>query len=145
MGRRREVVIIGSDLPDLDAERVARGRVSRKMRGYPLFKAVDEAVMSGGWRVILLLRLSPVFPFNVFNYAAGLSDVPLGQFLWASWLGMLPGTALFVYVGSLAGSVASIGGARHRGGQRCFRARRGPPNREASSRRLTALDEVSRR
>ena len=96
------------------ARYAARGWVARKMSGHPQFAAIDEAVKRGGWRVILLLRLSPMFPFNVFNYAAGLTDVPLGQYIWASWIGMLPGTLLYVYIGSLAGGVATVGGAHQR-------------------------------
>ncbi len=96
------------------ARYAARGWVARKLADREKFAAIDEAVKTGGWRVILLLRLSPVFPFNLFNYAAGLTDVPMRQYIWASWLGMLPGTALYVYVGSLAGSVATVGQGHHR-------------------------------
>lgn len=96
------------------ARYAARGWVARRLRGHANFEAVDEAVKTGGWRVILLLRLSPVFPFNVFNYAAGLTDVPMGQYIGASWLGMLPGTILYVYVGSAAKSVAVVGLGRER-------------------------------
>jgi len=90
----------------------ARGWVTRRLGGHAKFAALDEAVKRGGWRVILLMRLSPVFPYNVFNYAAGLTDIPIGQYIWASWLGMLPGTVLIVYIGSLAGGVAEIGRSR---------------------------------
>lgn len=96
------------------ARYAARGWVARKLANHSKFAAVDEAVKTGGWRVILLLRLSPVLPFNLFNYAAGLTDVAMKDYIWASWLGMLPGTLLYVYVGSLAGSVASVGKSHHR-------------------------------
>ena len=60
-----------------------------------------------------LTRLSPVFPFNLLNYAYGLTSVRFKDYFFASWIGMLPGTVLYVYIGSLAGEAASMGtGAR---------------------------------
>ncbi len=88
---------------------IARGWVTRKIAGNATFTAIDEAVAAEGWKIVGLARLSPVFPFNLLNYALGLTKVTLGQYFLASWIGMLPGTIMFVYVGSLAGSLASIG------------------------------------
>jgi integrase len=51
-------------------------------------------------------RLSPVFPFALLNYAFGITQVKLGHFVLASWLGMMPGTVLYVYLGSLAQAAA---------------------------------------
>ena len=58
-----------------------------------------------------LTRLSPVFPFNLLNYAYGVTKVSLKDFFFASWIGMMPGTVLFVYIGSLAGDAAALGSA----------------------------------
>ena len=52
--------------------------------------------------MVLLLRLSPVFPFTVLNYALGLTRIGFWPAVLASWLGMLPGTILFIYLGSIA-------------------------------------------
>lgn len=89
----------------------ARSWVKRRLAGRPSFAAVDEAVGREGWKIVFLLRLSPLFPYNLLNYALGLTAVPLGSYALASWIGMMPGTLLYVYLGSLAGDLASLGAA----------------------------------
>jgi uncharacterized membrane protein YdjX (TVP38/TMEM64 family) len=69
---------------------------------------VDAAVAGQGFKVVLLLRLSPLFPFNLLNYALGLTRVRPRDYMLASLLGMLPGTVLYVYLGSLVTSVAQL-------------------------------------
>jgi uncharacterized membrane protein YdjX (TVP38/TMEM64 family) len=61
-----------------------------------------------GFKIVLLTRLSPVFPFNLLNYAYGLTGVSLKDYVLAS-IGMIPGTIMYVYIGSLAGSLATLG------------------------------------
>jgi len=56
-----------------------------------------------------LTRLSPIFPFNLLNYAFGLTKVSLKHYFFASWLGMIPGTIMYVYIGSVAGDLATLG------------------------------------
>jgi uncharacterized membrane protein YdjX (TVP38/TMEM64 family) len=73
------------------------------------FKAIDEGVAQEGWKIVGLTRLSPVFPFNLLNYAYGLTRVSLRDYFFASWIGMMPGTVMYVYLGSLVGEVAKIG------------------------------------
>ena len=90
---------------------LARDLVAARIAGNEKFKAVDEAVGREGWKIVLLTRLSPVFPFNVLNYAFGLTKVSLKHYFFASWLGMIPGTVMYVYIGSLAGDLAGLGGA----------------------------------
>ena len=87
---------------------VMRERVSRRIAGDARFSAVDAAVGAQGFRVVLLLRLSPLFPFNLLNYALGLTRVRQRDYALASLLGMFPGTLLFVYLGSLVTSVAQL-------------------------------------
>jgi uncharacterized membrane protein YdjX (TVP38/TMEM64 family) len=82
----------------------------------PRARAIDAAVEREGWKLVLLLRLSPVFPFNVLNYALSLTRVPFGTYVLASFIGMLPGTALYVYLGSLAPAAAQLGPAAAAGG-----------------------------
>jgi len=79
-----------------------RGWISRKLSDRPRFKAIDEAVSREGWKMVLLLRLSPVFPFTLLNYGLGLTGIRFWPAILASWIGMLPGTILYVYLGSLA-------------------------------------------
>jgi len=92
---------------------VARDWIGRRVATQPRFAAVDEAVGRQGFKIVALLRLSPLFPFNLLNYALGLTRVRLRDFVLASWLGMLPGTVLYVYLGSLLTSVNEVltGGA----------------------------------
>jgi uncharacterized membrane protein YdjX (TVP38/TMEM64 family) len=87
----------------------ARGWVSRKIEGNTRFQAIDNAVAREGWKIVGLTRLSPVFPFNLLNYAYGLTKVSLRDYFLASWIGMMPGTVMYVYIGSLAGDLASLG------------------------------------
>lgn len=81
---------------------LARGWVAKKIEGRASFAAIDQAVAGEGWKIVLLTRLSPVFPFTLLNYAFGLTRVSLREYVLASWLGMMPGTVMYVYLGSLA-------------------------------------------
>ena len=75
---------------------LARGWVEARMEKQPLFKALDAAVAGSGFRIVLLTRLSPLLPFVVLNYAYGLTKVKVRDFVLASWVGMLPGTLLYI-------------------------------------------------
>ena len=94
---------IGATLAFLVSRYVARSWVEQKLEGHEKFAAIDRAI--GGLKIVVLLRLSPVFPFNLLNYALGLTRVKLRDYVIAH-LGMLPGTLLYVYYGRLAGAVA---------------------------------------
>ena len=91
----------------------ARGWVARKVETNSKFKQIDEAVGREGWKIVGLTRLSPIFPFNMLNYAFGLTRVSLRDYFFTSWVGMIPGTVMYVYIGSLAGSLAMIGADRN--------------------------------
>ena len=106
---------LGATCAFLVGRYLARDWVAAKIAGSGKFRAVDEAVAREGWKIVLLTRLSPVFPFNILNYAFGLTKVGLKDYFLASWIGMIPGTVMYVYLGSLAGDLASIGaGGRER-------------------------------
>jgi uncharacterized membrane protein YdjX (TVP38/TMEM64 family) len=87
---------------------LARGWIAQKIAGNDRFQAIDEAVGREGFKIVLLTRLSPVFPFSFLNYAYGLTKVSFKDYLLGS-VGMIPGTILYVYIGTLAGSLSSIG------------------------------------
>ncbi len=87
----------------------ARDWIAKKIEGNARFTTIDDAVAKEGWRIVGLTRLSPVFSFNLLNYAYGLTKVSLREYFFASWIGMMPGTVMYVYIGSLAGDLASIG------------------------------------
>jgi uncharacterized membrane protein YdjX (TVP38/TMEM64 family) len=90
------------------ARTVARGALERRFAGNARFAAIDRAIAAEGRKIAFLLRLSPVFPFSLLNYALGLTRVRFGDYALAC-LGMLPGTLLYVYLGSLAGDAAGRG------------------------------------
>jgi uncharacterized membrane protein YdjX (TVP38/TMEM64 family) len=87
---------------------VARGWVTRRLGQDPRLAAIDAAVGLSGLKIVLLLRLSPVVPFNALNYLLGLTRVRLRDFILGSWIGMLPGTALYVYIGSLVTTASEL-------------------------------------
>ena len=101
--------ILGATGAFLLGRSAGRERVAAHIAKNPRVDAIDRAVSREGWKIVMLTRLSPVFPFNVLNYAFSLTRVSLRHYFWASWLGMLPGTAMYVYVGSLAGDLARVG------------------------------------
>jgi uncharacterized membrane protein YdjX (TVP38/TMEM64 family) len=80
----------------------AREWVAAKIAGSKAFAAIDRAVAAEGWKIVGLTRLSPVFPFTLLNYAFGLTQVSLRHYVLASWIGMMPGTVMYVYLGSIA-------------------------------------------
>jgi uncharacterized membrane protein YdjX (TVP38/TMEM64 family) len=100
---------VGAGLAFLVSRHLARSAVERRLAGNARFGAIDRAVAREGRKIVFLLRLSPVFPFNLLNYALGLTRVRFGDYLIAS-VGMLPGTLLYVYYGALAGEVAIVAG-----------------------------------
>ena len=101
---------LGATCAFLVGRHIARDWVSKKIQANPKFQAIDEAVAREGWKIVGLTRLSPVFPFNLLNYAYGLTRVSLRDYFFASWIGMMPATVMYVYIGSLAGEIAKIGG-----------------------------------
>ena len=98
--------VIGASLAFLIARYFARSRIESKFGQNPKFSAIDSAVGREGWKIILLLRLTPVLPFNASNYLYGLTAVGFWPYVLASWVGMFPGTVLYVYIGSLGKSAA---------------------------------------
>lgn len=106
---------LGATAAFLVGRYLARGWVARRVAANPKFQAIDDAVGREGWKIVGLTRLSPVFPFNLLNYAYGVTKVSLRDYFFASWIGMFPGTVMYVYLGSLAGNLATLGTP---GGQR---------------------------
>lgn len=100
---------IGATAAFIVGRYLARDWVAGKIRGNTKFSAIDGAVGKEGWKIVGLTRLSPVFPFNLLNYAYGLTTVRLRDYFLASWIGMLPGTIMYVYLGSLAKSLSTLG------------------------------------
>ncbi len=99
-------VIIGATLGATAAfvvgRHFARDWVATRLGTNPTFTAISRATEREGWKIVFLTRLAPVFPFFLMNYAYSLTRVPLKHYFFATWIGIIPGTLLFVYVGSLA-------------------------------------------
>ena len=100
--------VIAATLAFLVGRSVARGWVAKRVHADTRFAAIDAAVGRNGLRLVMLLRLSPVFPFNLLNYALGLTRIRLRDFVLGSFVGMLPGTVLYVYLGSLVTSASAM-------------------------------------
>ncbi len=100
---------LGASAAFLVARHLARATVERHLATSPRFTALDTALGREGRRIVLLLRLSPVFPFNMLNYVLGVTRVTFRDYLVAS-IGMLPGTVLYVYYGHVVGNVAVLAG-----------------------------------
>ena len=103
---------LGASLAFLVARFVAREKVETIAKRNEKFRNIDNAIGKQGAKLIFLLRLSPVIPFNLSNYFYGLTGVKFWPYVLASWIGMMPGTFLYVYIGtaSQAAISAAAGG-----------------------------------
>ncbi|MGF1604144.1 MAG: TVP38/TMEM64 family protein [Thermosynechococcaceae cyanobacterium] len=99
---------LGATAAFLVGRYLARNWVAQKIEGNQSFAAIDTAVGKEGLKIVTLLRLSPIFPFNLLNYGLGVTGVSLKDYVIGS-IGMLPGTIMYVYLGSLAGNLATLG------------------------------------
>lgn len=98
---------VGASLAFLVARYITRDAIEQRLEDNPRFAAIDRAVEHEGLKIVFLLRLSPVFPFNLLNYALGLTKVRFTDYFIAC-LGMIPGTLLYIYYGKLASDVAQL-------------------------------------
>jgi uncharacterized membrane protein YdjX (TVP38/TMEM64 family) len=95
---------LGAALAFLVSRHLARRNVEGWIESKRSFAAVDRAVAEEGWKIVFLTRLSPVFPFNFQNYAYGLTRISFWHYTLASLIGMIPGTFMYVYLGTLGKS-----------------------------------------
>lgn len=106
------LVLVGAMLGAIGAFLVgrylARDWVARRIASNSQFQAIDNAIGREGRKVIFLLRLSPLFPFNLLNYGLGLTKISLRDYILGT-VGIIPGTVMYVYLGSLIGNLAMIG------------------------------------
>lgn len=96
---------IGATFAFLVGRYISRDWVCKQIGNKPNFKAIDKAVAKNGLKIVFLTRLSPIFPFNLLNYAFGVTQVSLKDYILGS-VGMIPATAMYVYMGSLIGDIA---------------------------------------
>jgi pyruvate/2-oxoglutarate dehydrogenase complex dihydrolipoamide dehydrogenase (E3) component/uncharacterized membrane protein YdjX (TVP38/TMEM64 family) len=107
---------LGAAVAFLLGRTLARERIAARVAGNARFAAIDRAVGREGLKIVLLTRLSPAFPFNLLNYAYGLTRVTFRDYLVGSLVGMIPGTAMYVYLGSLITSVSQLASGAPSGG-----------------------------
>ncbi len=99
---------MGAPLAFLVARYLLPGRIESGAKENDRFKSIDEAIGKDGWKIVGLLRLSPLIPFNLSNYLYGVTSIRLVPYVLASAVGMLPGTLLYSYLGAV-GKVTVIG------------------------------------
>lgn len=111
--------VTGACLAFIIGRYFARQWVEERVHSFERWVEFDRAIAIRGFYVVLLTRLSPVFPFNLLNYFLGLTKIRFTHYLLASWLGMAPATLLYVYLGSIALSAADVllGGGSNTMGQ----------------------------
>ena len=105
--------IIGASLAFLVARYVLRKNIAELTKKNPRFAAIDEAIGKNGWKIVGLLRLSPLIPFNLSNYFYGITSVSFISYVAVSAIGMIPGTLLYAYLGAI-GQAGISGGASQR-------------------------------
>ena len=104
---------LGAALAFLVARFIARDRVEGIAQENEKFRRIDNAIGKQGAKLIFLLRLSPVIPFNLSNYFYGLTSVKFWPYVLVSWIGMIPGTFLYVYIGTASqAAVSAAAGAQ---------------------------------
>ena len=103
------LVSVGSTLGSVAAFLISRylasGFIEKKIDKSHKFSAMDMAIKREGWKIIFLARLSPIIPFFLLNYALGLTKIRLRTYIISSWAGMIPGTVLYTYIGSLGKTI----------------------------------------
>ncbi len=95
---------IGASIAFLIARYTARDWISGKLTA-PRWKKLDEDVARQGWKVVAFTRLIPLFPFNLLNYAFGLTNVRFSHYVVTSFICMLPATIAFI---SLSSSLSQL-------------------------------------
>lgn len=102
---------LGAAAAFLVARYLARDLLKAKAEADERFRTIDRAVTRDGWKVVLLLRLASVLPYNLVNYTIGLSGVSLWHFVLATWFGRIPITAVHAYLGSISPQITSLSSA----------------------------------
>ncbi len=109
--------VVGATLAFLVGRSLLRKTIEPLISSDPRFRVIDRAVEAQGFKIVLLTRLSPIFPFNLLNYAFGLTGVRLREYVLASWIGMIPGTLMYIYFGSALKSLVAVTAGEAQGGR----------------------------
>lgn len=87
---------------------VLRGYVEGILEDNPKFRSMDRAVEKEGFKLMLLLRLSPLFPFALSNYLYGASSIQFWPYFFGTLLGFAPGTLAYVYAGEMGKALTDV-------------------------------------
>lgn len=93
--------MIGSSLAFFISRHFVKNRVDEYMARRPQTQALKKAIENEGWKFMLLMRVSPFLPFNLNNYFLGTVQVGFPTYFWVTILGLLPGTTIYVFLGTL--------------------------------------------
>ncbi len=108
--------VLGASAAFLVGRFFVREWVAKRIASLPRFRALDRATRHEGFVIVFLTRLSPLFPFNLINYGLALTSVRFRDYFLASWIGMLPVTILYVYIGSVAKDLTELTSGGVQGG-----------------------------
>jgi len=100
--------VLGASAAFLLGRTVARRPLERRIAGRRRFRALDRGVADEGFKIVLLTRLSPVLPYNLLSYTFGITRVRFRDYVIASWLGMLPGSLMYSYLGWVTQNVTGM-------------------------------------
>ena len=96
---------LGASLAFLISRYLAQPYAKAKLQAYPRLESIEEQISAEGIKLVLLLRLAPLIPFTILNYALGVTDIAFVPYVAATWLGKLPGIFSSVYLGSTGRSI----------------------------------------
>lgn len=99
---------LGATAAFLLGKTIGRSYVISKLKNYPKFQAVAFAIQKSGFKIVLLLRLVPLLPFNMLNYLLSVTPIRVGEYIFATWLGMMPITFALVYVGTTLKDLSDV-------------------------------------
>jgi uncharacterized membrane protein YdjX (TVP38/TMEM64 family) len=106
---------LGAAAAFLIARYFARHRIEKLVRKNEKYEAVDRAIQRHGWKVVFLLRISPILPYTLSSYIYGLTKVDFWHYIIASAVGMVPMVAVYVSIGAAGrqAALAAAGGGHH--------------------------------
>ncbi len=99
---------LGAALAFLVSRYLVRDSVQKFAKSNPRFQAIDQAIGENGWKIVGLLRLNPLIPFNISNYFYGITAIPFWQYVLVSAIGMLPGALLYAYLGAVGKATLGV-------------------------------------
>lgn len=83
---------------------LVRKSIEKRVLKNKKFQSIDNEINEQGWKIVILARLSPIIPFFLLNYALGITKIRFIHFIFASWIGMIPGTIVYVLMGTMGGA-----------------------------------------